>query len=237
MATSNTVFNGDIFNRRDALCQPTAGVSQAFADVFETNIVILNVELELVVPHVNGERAKKDLVASSLYLLRQVVYFELRCLGGNPSTSRVRNFVRALQWYGMSSIEDLLSNAATSDAIGTAILWEDLAVGDDFAENGECMLSSRERFLSVQLFKALETHRPPPSRTGAAAKLVRRLDIGELSKQQGYGAFPRDIAPSVEMLDKLVVAQEQKSRLVPYFDVKAAPWSKARASSSHIPRL
>lgn len=202
-------------------------VSQAFADALGVDLDVMNAQIDAVAQVVDGEPAFLNLADEDFFVLRQRVMFELACLGRAVRAPRVREIIRACQVWGFSGVADLAKNYPSPADLAT-ITWANVpsgAAGNQY--RGREILSGPERTAIVAFAVALKEQRVELARVTARAaeeRPTRCINFDTARAAHGYSHFDPETLPAPSDIDRFLVASEKKGRLLPWMDIRLAPW-------------
>ena len=216
------------------MCCDTVTVSPEFAAAIDggsRGATVINAELALIKGEGGGEHASDKLAEDDFLLLRQVVYFETTCVAVAVEAGPTRQLIRALQAYGLGSLEEAASIYGTVTDISNGLVHEGLHDNSTFTDDS-CILGPKARKVLLKVAAALKQSvqataaaKPP----GAQRVPVRRLDLVAAHLEQGFSGFSRATAPARAMVYKAMVDKEDGHQVaMPFADLRFAPWSDAK---------
>ena len=144
MALACPTFDTTLYSQRGVLCCDTVTVSPEFAAAIDggsKGATVINAELALIKREGTGEYASDKLAEDDFLLLRQVVYFETTCVAVAVEAGPTRQLIRALQAYGLGSLEEAASIYGTVMDIGNGLVHEGLHANSTFTHES-CILGA-----------------------------------------------------------------------------------------------
>lgn len=210
----------DKLAKRDSVCADSPHVTQEFADTLGLSLPIAQGLIDQIEMVVGGEPSWMNLEQASFDLLRQKVVFELECIGHPVPAARKRELIRVCQSYNLRSI----AHITTFSVNVTSFTWTstDPNLPNGYFQRPILLGPERVAVQGLGQFLADEERR---RKLTATAQPIKKIDLPTAFKAHGIlDGFEDALKPPLSAVEKVILAQEQKRRALPWFDVRLAPW-------------